>query len=142
VRKEKRVAKRERARDQRQEAANHAGSDAHGQAPAMPGANRKKRHTAHAVPLPVALVLDCGFDELMTEKEIVSLSNQITRCYADMSMAGDRAAKLVVAGFDGRVKERFDTVLQGHYRNWKGVEVHENPLPEALKSISFSQESI
>lgn len=73
-----------------------------------------------SVNIPISFVLDCGFDELMTDKERISLSSQVTRCYSDNSKARYRS-HLVVSSFNGHLKERFDTVLNKAYEKWKGV---------------------
>jgi tRNA (guanine9-N1)-methyltransferase len=74
--------------------------------------------------VPIAFVIDCGFDELMTENELKSLAGQITRCYSDNSKARF-TAHLAVSSFGGRLRERFDTVLGKQYPNWKGVNFYD-----------------
>lgn len=86
----------------------------------------EKRHTQ----LPVTIVIDCGFDDLMSEKECKSLSAQITRCYSDNHKAPFKA-HLVLSSFGGPLKERFDNVLSGQYSSWKGVRVLEDGFYEA-----------
>lgn len=85
-----------------------------------PAQQREKRTHGRSVQLPITFVLDCGFDDLMLDKERVSLAAQLTRCYSDNHHAPFKA-HMALCSFRGPLKERFDTVLSGHYQNWKGV---------------------
>ncbi|OBT65824.1 hypothetical protein VE03_03372 [Pseudogymnoascus sp. 23342-1-I1] len=82
--------------------------------------------------VPVTLLLDCDFDSYMTDKEIMSLGQQITRCYSDNKHAKYRA-HLVVSSFGGRLKERYETVLSSHHLGWKGVTFSDKFFVEAGK---------
>ncbi|OKL56702.1 tRNA (guanine(9)-N1)-methyltransferase [Talaromyces atroroseus] len=70
--------------------------------------------------VPVTLVIDCGWDDLMKDGERKSLATQITRSYSDNTKAPFRS-HLVISSFDKLLKERFDNVLQKAYESWKGV---------------------
>ncbi|ODQ46866.1 hypothetical protein PICMEDRAFT_22851, partial [Pichia membranifaciens NRRL Y-2026] len=67
----------------------------------------------------IGVVIDCGYDDYMNEKEVVSLSSQITRAYSSNRQAMDiaPAAKLVISGLDKRLKQRFESVLPD-YQKW------------------------
>lgn len=84
------------------------------------------------IQLPITIVLDCGFDDLMSEKECKSLGAQITRCYSDNQKAPFKA-HIVISSFEGRLKERFNKILSGHYSSWKGVRFLEDDFYEAGK---------
>ena len=77
-------------------------------------------HRPQNVQVPVTIVIDCGFDELMQENERRSLGSQVTRCYSDNHKAPYQA-HLAISSFGGHLKERFDTLLSGHHRSWRGV---------------------
>lgn len=94
-----------------------------------PKANQKN---THPIQLPVTIVLDCSFDELMSEKECKSLGAQITRCYSDNQKAAFKA-HLVISSFGGLLKARFDNILSGHYSSWKGVRFLEDDFYEAAQ---------
>lgn len=111
VRKEKTVARRERKRAAKEEA--EANPDA---APVEP----KKPPQFHPMQLPVTIVIDCDFDDLMRDNERISLASQITRCYSDNRKALFRA-HLTYCSFGGKLKERFDTVLGKNYQSFRGV---------------------
>lgn len=73
-----------------------------------------------AVQLPIAFVLDCDFDDLMLDKERISMAAQLTRCYSDNHKAPFKA-HLAMCSFGGKLKDRFENVLSGHHHSWKGV---------------------
>jgi tRNA (guanine9-N1)-methyltransferase len=79
----------------------------------------KSNFKPKAVQLPLTILLDCSFDSYMNERELISLASQITRCYSDNGKSRFRA-HLAIASFEGRLRERFETVLTGH-KAWKGV---------------------
>ena len=56
----------------------------------------------------------------MTERELISLGSQLTRSYSDNHKAPYQA-HMFVSSWGGQLKERFDTVLEKHHENWKGV---------------------
>ena len=89
-----------------------------------------RRH--EPVQLPITFILDCGFDDLMMDKERISLASQVTRCYSDNSKSPFRA-HLAVSSFNGHLKDRFDNVLSGHHRAWKGMRFYEESFAEVSK---------
>lgn len=80
--------------------------------------------------LPLTIVLDCGFDDLMMDKERKSLASQVTRCYSDNHKAPYQA-HLVISSFGGHLKERFDGLLAGHHQSWKNVRFLEGDFVDA-----------
>ena len=80
--------------------------------------------------LPVTLVLDCAFDDLMIDKEIKSLGSQVTRCYSDNHKAPFQT-HLAISSFGGHLRERFDGLLAGHHRSWKNVRFLEGDFVQA-----------
>ena len=93
----------------------------------------KTRKPLRPVHLPVTFVIDCGFDDLMIEKERISLGSQVTRAYSDNSRAPFQA-QLVVSSWGGKLKERFETVLSGAYHNWSHVEFLDGDFVEAANA--------
>lgn len=67
------------------------------------------------------VILDCSFDDLMTEKEIISLGSQLTRCYADNRTA-EKPMGLKICSFNKRLRHRMEVVLGGQCRRWTGVD--------------------
>lgn len=113
IRKEKVVAKRERKRE-----AKAQGED--GGEKQLTGQAKRARHILRPVQLPVTIVLDCDFDDLMREHERVSLASQITRCYSDNKNSKFRA-HLTISSFGGHLRERFEGLLKGVHLQWKGM---------------------
>src|SRR5438270_12836152 len=80
--------------------------------------------------LPIAFVIDCGFDDLMTEREMISLGSQLTRSYSDNCKALFQA-HLFVSSWGGQLRERFNTVLGKQHENWRGVTFMKEDFVEA-----------
>lgn len=108
-RKEKRVVTKAKKRDER------AALIAQGADPAVVFAKKKP-----AALVPVSLIIDCDFESYMTDKEQVSLSSQVTRSYSE-NRNFKYKSHLWVAGWGGKMEERFTTALRNTYLNWKGV---------------------
>lgn len=105
-RKEKNIAKKERKREEKR---------------ANPEAwKEKQKQWVKPTMLPITLLIDCDFDNLMRDNERISLGGQLTRCYSDNKNAAFRA-HLAVCSFNGKLRERFDGVLNKSYQSWKGV---------------------
>ncbi|KAM0276402.1 hypothetical protein ACHAQH_006804 [Verticillium albo-atrum] len=85
-----------------------------------------------AVRVPVALVIDCDFEEYMFENERVSLSSQVTRSYSDNRRARFQS-HLYISSYKGLMKERFETTLANQHLHWKGVKLIEGDYIEAAK---------
>ena len=94
----------------------------------------------HPVRVPITLLIDCGFDELMEDVERKSLASQLTRCYSDNYKAPYQN-HLAISTFGGHLKDRFDTVLSGQYKSWKGVRFFEDDIPEAAGKVREWMES-
>ena len=132
-RREKQTEKKLRKRAARQESAptapiNQTPAHENGQEDKI--AEPKKSTRQEFTQLPITLILDCGFDDLMTDKELKSLGSQVTRCYSDNHKA-PLQAHLAISSFGGHLKERFDGLLAGHYRSWRNVRFLEGDFVEA-----------
>ncbi|KAG8803285.1 tRNA (guanine(9)-N(1))-methyltransferase, partial [Serendipita sp. 399] len=71
-------------------------------------------------PFGAKVVIDLGFDDKMTEREIVSMVSQNAYCYSSNRKSNTPFSALLFTSLNGRTKERFE--LLGTYQNWKGVE--------------------
>lgn len=105
-----------------------AGDSGAAKIPPIPSKPRFSR----PVQVPMTIIIDCGFDDLMMEKERISLGSQVTRSYSDNWRAPFQT-NLVISSWGGQLKERFDTVLNKHYLNWKGVKFCEGDFVEAAR---------
>ncbi|OAX79013.1 hypothetical protein ACJ72_06672 [Emergomyces africanus] len=119
-RKEKIIAKRERQRAAKAQAAVQEEADRENNTNLMSRTERKIFEQQRSILLPITFVIDCDFDDLMVEKERISLGSQITRSYSDNSKAPFRA-HMAFSSFNKLLKERFDTVLSKQYTRWKGA---------------------
>lgn len=115
--KEKIAAKKERKRAILEEARKN-GLDVEAEARKVYESTRHRHYRTTLLPL--TFVMDCGYDELMMDKERISLASQLTRAYSDNSKSKYRA-HYVISSFNKLLKERFDTALGKTYQNWKGV---------------------
>lgn len=79
--------------------------------------------------VPMTFVIDCGFDELMIEKEINSLSSQVIRCYAQIKKAVFQP-RVAITSFGGRLKRRYDTVLHKDHKSWREIHFTEKKFNE------------
>ncbi|KAF2008212.1 hypothetical protein P154DRAFT_403608, partial [Amniculicola lignicola CBS 123094] len=71
--------------------------------------------------IPITVIFDCDFEDLMFDNELKSLGLQITRCYSDNKKAPFQM-HLAVSSFGGKMKERFDGILAKQYLGWKGFQ--------------------
>lgn len=97
---------------------------------------RPPRKNVKQVPAGFNILLDCGFDDLMNDKEVISLSNQITRAYAANRRA-DHYADITVTSFNKRLESRFKVglvdSLHDTWDNFKFVD-HDRDITEGDKS--------
>lgn len=115
--KEKIIQKRDRRRAMVEEAREKGGEEAVNELRQL-WRGKKAKHTRSTL-LPLTFVMDCGYDELMSDRERISLAGQLTRSYSDNSRAVFNG-HMMFSSFDKLLKERFDTVLACH-KNWKRV---------------------
>ncbi|TGZ84078.1 hypothetical protein EX30DRAFT_296826, partial [Ascodesmis nigricans] len=101
-------------------------------------AKRQKKQQHEVVD--TTLILDCGFDELMTENEIVSMASQLTRCYADNRKA-ERQFKIEVTSFGGRLKQRFEGPLNKTHKHWKGITFSDEPYTPDENTVYLTADS-
>ncbi|KAJ5289078.1 tRNA (guanine(9)-N1)-methyltransferase [Penicillium angulare] len=127
IRKQKMAEKKDRRRQAVAEAREKGGEEA---VKALLKSWEKTKHEDSQL-LPMSIVIDCGYDELMHYKERISLASQMTRSYSDNSRARFRT-NLMFSSFDKLLKERFDTVLVAH-KNWKGVKIIQEDFVHAAE---------
>ncbi|PNS21240.1 hypothetical protein CAC42_1019 [Sphaceloma murrayae] len=127
LRREKRKAEVQRKRE-----AKRAARDSLIASGLDPSALHKNSSRPRPTQLPVTFLIDCGFDGLMHDGERNSLGAQITRAYSDNKVARWRC-HLAVSGWGGKLRERFEVVLRGHYKGWKGVRFCEEGFPDVVR---------
>ncbi|KAI6024485.1 guanine-1-methyltransferase-domain-containing protein [Pisolithus marmoratus] len=90
---------------------------------------RKRRRTdavSEGSPFNARLVIDLGFDELMTDKEINSLTSQLAYTYSANRRASHAFSSLLFTSVNGRTKQRLDAMNDAGYRRWSNTEWWEN----------------
>lgn len=93
----------------------------------------EKQHV-RAVQVPVSLIIDCDFNELMLPKEIISMGAQLTRCYSDNKSSKYRS-HILISSWGGTLQERFETALASTHLNWKGMRFSEKSFVEAATDM-------
>ncbi|KAG9237860.1 guanine-N(1)--methyltransferase [Amylocarpus encephaloides] len=101
-----------------------------------------RQHNGRIIQVPLALILDCDFNDYMTEKELISLGAQLTRCHSDNRRSLYKS-HLAISSWDGALRHRFETVLTNNHLSWKGVRFTEKDFEGAaadLHAVMRSQE--
>lgn len=129
-RKEKRKDKQDRKRQERDAEVARAAEE--GRDPILPRRERD-RDPKKQTKVPVSIILDCQFEDQMVDKELISLSSQIARCYSDFRMA-KFPVHLYVSSYGGQLKERFENVLAGQNRKWRNIKFMEEDFVDTAKA--------
>jgi tRNA (guanine9-N1)-methyltransferase len=136
IRKEKATARKQKKREAWEEAKKQGKDTKEELAKLFPSTSRKGQRTTQ---LPITLVIDCGFDDLMMEKERVSLAQQLTRSYSENNRSPFKG-HLVLSSFNKLLKERFETTLHKTHEHWKNVRfLDEDWLFAANKATEWMQ---
>lgn len=132
-RREKHHEKQARKKEQRQELQAKIAS---GEAIELPKkeVEEKPKYPRRPIQVPVSLILDCDFNELMFEKELKSLGAQLTRCYSE-NRKNPYRSHLALSSWGGTLKSRFETVLTSNHLSWKGVKFFEEDFVVAAESL-------
>jgi tRNA (guanine9-N1)-methyltransferase len=94
----------------------------------------KKKRLKRPIQIPVALILDCDFNELMTEKELISLAAQLTRCYS-VNKTSPYRTHMAISSWGGRLKSRFENVLESNHLQWRGMRFDEEDFQNAAQEL-------
>ncbi|KAG9103223.1 tRNA (guanine(9)-N(1))-methyltransferase [Ceratobasidium sp. 370] len=91
-----------------------------------PSDSKKRRVTrggeGPVLPFNARVVVDLGFDEKMTEKEVGSLCSQLAYTYASHRRTRTPFTSLLFTSLNGRALKHLDDINDGSYRRWKGAE--------------------
>ncbi|KAL3430469.1 hypothetical protein BDV09DRAFT_178464 [Aspergillus tetrazonus] len=133
IRKQKTAARKERRRELWEEA-KREGKDPNEELNKLFPMTTRTRHRK-STRLPLTLIIDCGFDDLMQDKERVSLGQQLTRSYSENNKSAFNG-HLIISSFNKKLKERFETVLHKTHEGWKGVRFTGEDWLQAAKEAS------
>lgn len=132
-RKEKIKAKKERRREEwNQNVAEEGASNTNGDGTIKPRLRSQPHPAWGGAQVPLTVIFDCAFEDLMFDNELKSLGLQITRCYSDNRKAKYRA-HLALSSFGGKMKERFDGILAKQYTSWKGFQFFSEDFVEVAE---------
>ncbi|KAF2827379.1 hypothetical protein CC86DRAFT_348797 [Ophiobolus disseminans] len=131
-RKVKRKEKAKERKERKREVWKEQNADENGNVPRMPPARLPRHFAGKGTQVPITVIFDCNFEDLMYDHELKSLGLQITRCYSDNRKAKYRT-HLALSSFGGKMKERFDGVLAQQHTNWKGFRFFEEDFVAVAK---------
>ncbi|KAH7926770.1 hypothetical protein BV22DRAFT_1032512 [Leucogyrophana mollusca] len=88
------------------------------------------------------VVIDLGFDDMMIEKEIVSLTSQLAYAYSANRYAPKPFSAIIFSSLNARTKARLDGMNDASYRRWAGTKWWEEGYERlwAEKNISDTTE--
>ncbi|KAL4901382.1 hypothetical protein BDW74DRAFT_170287 [Aspergillus multicolor] len=131
IRKQKTAARKERRRELYEELKQQGREEEIDKLFPMTTRTRNRKSTR----LPLTLIIDCGFDDLMQERERVSLAQQLTRSYSENNKSPFNG-HMILSSFNKKLKERFETVLHNTHKGWKGISFTEEDWFHAAKEAS------
>ncbi|CAE6527369.1 unnamed protein product [Rhizoctonia solani] len=123
-----------RAREKEQKAAKRKEREERAAAGEDPGpSDAKKRKVSREGQGPVRpfnarIVVDLGFDEKMTEKEVGSLCSQLAYTYASHRRTRTPFHSLLFTGLNGRSRKQLDDTNDASYRRWRYTEWWEEDI--------------
>lgn len=133
-RKEKHKEKQARKAEERAAAAQEKSTNGEPETIDQPPVPEKRKGPRRPIQVPVSLIMDCDFDELMTEKELISLGAQLTRCYSE-NRSNPYRSHMAISSWKGTLKTRFETVLTNNHLSWKGVRFMEGDFVAAAGEL-------
>ncbi|KAF9118225.1 tRNA (guanine(9)-N(1))-methyltransferase [Mortierella sp. 14UC] len=80
----------------------------------------------------ITIGIDMAFDDLMLEKEVKSMVDQIKRCYSH-NRTCEKIVHLALTSFTGKSREEFDKRANG-FELWRNFTIHEKSLEEVWPS--------
>lgn len=132
----RRVKRREKHKEKqaRKAAAAEEAASMGVEVPKVSPSNDETQRPRRPIQVPITLILDCDFDELMTEKELISLGAQLTRCYSDNKRNPYRS-HMVVSSWGGKLKTRFETVLANYHLGWRAMKFMETDFVSVAQEL-------
>lgn len=91
--------------------------------------------------VPLDVIIDCGFDDLMTDKERTSLTNQVTRCYSS-NKRNKKKVNLRITSFNSLLLEKFEGPMKNQHKLWKDVSIESGDyVPDPEKFVYLTSDS-
>ncbi|OCH94524.1 hypothetical protein OBBRIDRAFT_769613 [Obba rivulosa] len=122
--KERRAAEKERKKERkRQEAQKRAAGELEDE---QEGSQRKKQrvdeYAGPRTPFGARIVVDLGFDSMMTENEVKSLTSQLAFTYSANRKAVRPFSSLLFTSLNGRTFTRLEGINNAAYKRWADTE--------------------
>lgn len=86
------------------------------------GGSRKRRRVEKSEPFDARVVVDLGFDDMMTDQEIKSLVSQMAYTYSANRKAERPFSSLLFTSLNGRTLARLESLSDAAYKRWTGSE--------------------
>lgn len=83
---------------------------------------KRAKLSAPKAPFGGRVVVDLGFDDKMSDKEVISLCSQLAFTYSANRRSPTPIKSLLFTSLDGRTRERLDSLNDAGYRRWAGTE--------------------
>ncbi|EJD53631.1 hypothetical protein AURDEDRAFT_53297 [Auricularia subglabra TFB-10046 SS5] len=86
---------------------------------------RKKRRVGprgKPTPFPARVVVDLGFDDKMNEKEVISLTSQLSYVYNSNRRSLHPFSELLFTSLNGKTFTRLEGLVDGAYKRWARTE--------------------
>ncbi|KAF9430441.1 tRNA (guanine(9)-N(1))-methyltransferase [Entomortierella beljakovae] len=91
-----------------------------------------KRHKSDQIQTGITIGIDMSFDDLMIDKEIKSMVDQIKRCYSN-NRTCEKIVHLALTSFTGTSRDEFIRRANG-YELWKNFTIHEDGFEKVWPS--------
>ncbi|KAK6359579.1 tRNA (guanine(9)-N(1))-methyltransferase [Orbilia brochopaga] len=131
-RREKMAAKRARQRDARLAAQSTSSPQ-----PETASTRRRNIHKLErqSHQLPITCIVDCSFDDYMTDKEATSLASQVSRCYSDNRIA-PFSMNLHATCVDKRLRAHLDLMHGDKWHQWRRITVTDSDYTVASEDVA------
>ncbi|KIP10409.1 hypothetical protein PHLGIDRAFT_115531 [Phlebiopsis gigantea 11061_1 CR5-6] len=83
---------------------------------------KKARTEGPRTPFEARIVIDLGFDDMMTENEVKSLTSQLAYTYNAHKKASNPFSSLLFTSLNGRTFTRLESLSDAAYKRWKDTE--------------------
>ncbi|KAK9899670.1 hypothetical protein P389DRAFT_191984 [Cystobasidium minutum MCA 4210] len=90
---------------------------------------KKHKKAKKAEPFNANIVIDLGFDDKMSEKDIKSMSTQLAHVY-NVNRNAVHSINTILTPLDGQLKQRMIEGRKGDYLRWKGLTFLEKPIEQ------------
>ncbi|KAG2060221.1 hypothetical protein BDR06DRAFT_948306 [Suillus hirtellus] len=84
------------------------------------------------------VVIDLGFDDMMTDKEVTSLTSQLAYTYSANRRSSTPFTSLLFTSLNGRTKARLDAINDAGYKRWTNTQWWEEGYDRIWTSKSDS----